>query len=80
MATPICLTLSRMFAIVELGSSNSCGGSNGLPVFRISHAAKEVKRKKVRNVRENDCVFGIFCVHFTDWDPLFLSFYQINAS
>lgn len=40
----ICLSESRILEIVELGSSYSCGCSNGLPVFLINQAAKDVNK------------------------------------
>ena len=42
--TPIFLRLSKMFEMVEFGSSNSCGCSNCCPDFRQSQAANDVKR------------------------------------
>jgi hypothetical protein len=39
-----CLSESRILEIVELGSSYSCGCSNGLPVFLINQAAKDVNK------------------------------------
>lgn len=39
------LRISKILVIVEFGSSYSCGCSNDLPVFLISHPAKELNTK-----------------------------------